>query len=289
MVQFTDQVLCVLEGQRDDGGPLTLVHTTFPDRVQQLFLNESLQTAFVRTTSTDVNVDGIDESVQVEIAVPLSTNEIIRQATVVVVLDYTLKSYAKLNMDVLTVFRHSSSVGGDMLYADGDLSFHQRSPLEITESMQQPYVNSPIVNMTNANTTQEILMQSLVSKYRERNYTANFHVPYPVWTPNGNSSEDIRVFRVLMNIRIDPVNVFYTPEWPEIIKYAWMQYYCIFIVVSTLAFALREYLFANKVCCTVVGFDAHASSHSHPLCSSIQLLSSVCVVDEPRMKLVKYE
>ncbi|ETL81175.1 hypothetical protein L917_18434 [Phytophthora nicotianae] len=265
VVKSTDQVLCVLEGESDGGTPLTLVHTTFPDRVQQLFSNASLQTAFVKTSNTDVDADGIPESVQVEIATPLSTNEIIRHATVVVVLDYTLKSYAKLNIDVLTVFRHSSSLAGDMLYADGDLSFHQRYPLEITDSMQQPYVDSPIVNMTSTNTTQELLLQSLISGYRERNYTANFYVPYPIWTPNANSSEDIRVFRVLMDIRIDPVNVLYTPEWPDIVKHAWIQYYCIFVVVSTLAFALREYLFISK------------------------LLPSVCVVDEPRMKPTKYE
>lgn len=45
----------------------------------------------VKTSSTDVNLDGIAESVHVEITTPLSTNETIRQATVVVVIDYTLK------------------------------------------------------------------------------------------------------------------------------------------------------------------------------------------------------
>ncbi|KAG6976209.1 hypothetical protein JG688_00001598 [Phytophthora aleatoria] len=208
VVAFKDEVLCILEGEQEGERPLTLVHSTFPERVQQLYSNESLQAAFVKTSSTDVNEDGIAESVRVEIATPLSTNEIIRQATVVVVLDYTLKSYAKLNMDVLTVFRHSSLFAGDTLYVDGDLDLHQRSALEITDSMQQPYIDSPIVNMTNANTTQELLVQSLISGYRERNYTANFHAPYPIWTPNSNSSEDIRVFRVLMDIRIDTVNVF---------------------------------------------------------------------------------
>ncbi|KAG2950003.1 hypothetical protein PC117_g4771 [Phytophthora cactorum] len=265
VVGFKDEVLCILEGEQEGGRPLTLVHSTFPERVQQLYSNESLQAAFVKTSSTDVNEDGIAESVRVEIATPLSTNEIIRQATVVVVLDYTLKSYAKLNMDVLTVFRHSSLFAGDTLYVDGDLDLHQRSALEITDSMQQPYIDSPIVNMTSANTTQELLVQSLISGYRERNYTANFHAPYPIWTPNSNSSEDIRVFRVLMDIRIDTANVLYTPEWPEMVKHAWIQYYCIFMVVSTLAFALREYLFTNK------------------------LLPSVCVVDEPRLKFAKYE
>ncbi|KAL3674608.1 hypothetical protein V7S43_000551 [Phytophthora oleae] len=222
VVTPTDQVLCLLEGTRNGSGqPLALVHTTFPEGVRKLYSNESLRNASVKAFSSDVNGDGIAESVHLEIAMQLSTNEVVRQATVVVVLDYTLKSYAKLNIDVLALYRHSSSFGGDMLYVDGDLDFLQRNPLEITDSMQRPYIDSPIVNMTN--TTQEMLLQSLVSGYRQRNYTTNFHAPYAIWTPNANSSEDIRVFRVLMNIRIDAVDVLYTPEWPEIVKYAWIQ------------------------------------------------------------------
>ncbi|KAG7378254.1 Peroxisome chaperone and import receptor [Phytophthora pseudosyringae] len=316
VVGVTDQVLCVLEGERDRQ-PLTLVHTTFPERVRQLYSNDSLRTASVKTSGTDVNMDGIAESVHLEIATPLSTNEIIRQATVAVVLDYTLKSYAKLNMDVLALYRHSSPFGGDMLHADGDLDLHQRSALDITDSMQHPYIASPIVNMTNTSTTQELLLQSLISGYRERNHTANFHAPYPIWTPNGNSSEDIRVFRVIMDIRVDAVNVLYTPEWPEIVKHAWIQvglqhcldtqrsltplsicepslrqYYCIFVVVSTLAIALREYLFTNKVRCRPSLAMTHCSLSLPVLCSHLarfpfkpQLLPSVCVVDEPRLKL----
>lgn len=51
MVGPTDQVLCILEGERDDGGDkqlLTLVHTTFPERIQQLYPNESVRTAHVQ-------------------------------------------------------------------------------------------------------------------------------------------------------------------------------------------------------------------------------------------------
>ncbi|KAE8906284.1 hypothetical protein PF005_g19964 [Phytophthora fragariae] len=265
-VGLTGQVLSILEGEWEDGGetqPLTLVHSTFPERIQQLYPNESIRTSVVQTTSTDVNQDGIAESLNVEIATPLSINETIRQATVVVVLDYTIKRYAKLNMDALVVFRYSSPFAGDALYVDGDLDFQQRSVLEVTDSVQYPYADSPIVNMSTADVTQELLVQAIVSGYRARNYTAAFHAPNPVWN---HLSQATTEFRVQLAIRIDPVNVLYTPQWPEILKQAWIQYYCLFMVVSTLTIALREYLFANK------------------------LLSSVCVVDEPRLKFAtKYQ
>ncbi|KAG1685746.1 hypothetical protein DVH05_007740 [Phytophthora capsici] len=162
VVTPTDQVFCLLEGTRNDSGqPLTLVHTTFPG-IQKLYANESLREASVKASTSDIN---IAESVHLEIAMPLSTNEIVRQATVVVVLDYSLKAYAKLNIDVLAFYRHSSPFGGDTLYVDGDLDFIQRNLLEITDSMQRPYIDTPIVNMTN--TTQEMLLQSLVSRHRQ--------------------------------------------------------------------------------------------------------------------------
>ncbi|KAE9032476.1 hypothetical protein PR003_g3731 [Phytophthora rubi] len=268
-VGLTGQVLSILEGEWEDGGetqPLTLVHSTFPEMIQQLYPNESIRTAVVQTSSTDVNQDGIAESLNVEIATPLSINETIRQATVVVVLDYTLKSYAKLNMDALVVFRYSSLFAGDALYVDGDLDFQQRSVLDVTNSVLYPYADSPIANMSTTDVTQELLVQAIVGGYRARNYTAAFHTPNPVWTSNTHSSQVPTEFKVHLDIRIDPVNVLYTPQWPEIVKQAWIQYYCLFMVVSTLTIALREYLFANK------------------------LLSSVCIIDEPRPKFAaKYE
>ncbi|KAL4154931.1 hypothetical protein PRNP1_007045 [Phytophthora ramorum] len=269
-VALTGHVLSILEGERDDGGevqPLTLVHTTFPKHVREMFSNESLRAAPVQTSSADTNFDGVADTLHVEVTTPLSTNESIRQATMIVVLDYTLKSYAKLNMDVLAMVRHSSPFAGGALYVDGDLHLNQRSPLEIIDSSTQyPYADSPIINMTTADTTQELLVQSLISGYRERNQSANFRSPYPVWTSNLNSANGTAQFRLLMNIRIDPSCIIYTPQWPEIVKHAWIQYYCIFMVVSTLAIALREYLFANK------------------------LLTSVCVVNEPQLKFAaKYQ
>ncbi|KAL7687298.1 putative transmembrane protein [Plasmopara halstedii] len=263
VIKSMNQVLCILEGERAKQ-PLTLVHTTFPEHIQRLFINESLQAARVKTSSIDDNSDGIAESIWIEIAMPLSVSDVIRQATVVVVLDYKLENYAKLNMDVMVVFSHSSLNTGDTLDIDGDLDLHQRNALKITDSIQQPYITSPIVNMTTTDTTQEQLVQSLYSEYRKRNYTAYLHVPFPVWKVASNTSEAERMFRVSMTIRNDKVNVVYTPEWPEIVKHAWIQYYCIFIFVSTLIFAIREYLFKHK------------------------LLSSVCIVDETRRGFNKY-
>ncbi|KAG6572851.1 uncharacterized protein IUM83_15522 [Phytophthora cinnamomi] len=268
-VGFTGQVLSILEGERYEGGeaqPLTLVHSTFPESIQQLYSNESIRTSAVQTSTTDVNKDGVAELIHIDIATPLSTNETIQQATIVLVLDYTLKNYAKLNMDALVVSRYSSPFAGGALYLDGDLDLHQRSAIEITDSVQHPYGNSPIANMTTTGITQELLVQALVTEYRARNYTTYFRTPNPVWTSNTNSSQTTTQFRTILDVRIDPVDVVYTPQWPEIVKHAWIQYYCLFVVVSTLTIALREYLFANK------------------------LLSSVCVVDEPRVKFAaKYQ
>ncbi|EGZ30038.1 hypothetical protein PHYSODRAFT_310116 [Phytophthora sojae] len=153
------------------------------------------------TTRTDLNQDGVADLVQADIITPLSTNETIRQATVIVLLNYTLK---------------------------------------------YPYADSPIANLTTNGISQELLVQSIISEYRARNYTAELHAPNPIWTSSTNSSQATTDFRVQLNIRIDPVNVVYAPEWPEIVKNVWIQYYCIFVVVSTLTIALREYLFTNK-------------------------------------------
>jgi hypothetical protein len=52
----------------------------------------------LKSSSTDVNGDGVAESIHVEVTTPLSTDETIRQATVMVVLNYSLKVHSLGNV-----------------------------------------------------------------------------------------------------------------------------------------------------------------------------------------------
>lgn len=53
------------------------------------------------------------------------------RATILVLLNYTLESYVKLNMDALAMYTHESAVPGESLFVDGDLTLEMRKPLVI--------------------------------------------------------------------------------------------------------------------------------------------------------------
>lgn len=69
-----------------------------------------------------------------DITVPLLANESVHRATVVVLLNYTLDSYIKMNMDALAMYTHDSAAPGEVLYVDGDMTLQMRRPLVVTKS-----------------------------------------------------------------------------------------------------------------------------------------------------------
>ncbi|RLN55524.1 hypothetical protein BBJ28_00002776 [Nothophytophthora sp. Chile5] len=110
-------------------------------------------------------MDGLAESLHVEIVTPLRLNETIRQATVLIVLNYTLQVRAIPSFS----------------YLENRLRSQLQFGVESTD-------------------------------------TANFYAPYPIWTSDVGQqalSTDLRQFQTQLNIRINPIDVIYRPQWPE--------------------------------------------------------------------------
>ncbi|RLN67758.1 hypothetical protein BBJ28_00015516 [Nothophytophthora sp. Chile5] len=119
----------------------------------------------------------------------------------------------------------------------------------------------------------ETIRQAATHSFRlavEITDTANFYTPYPIWTSDVSQqalSTDLRQFQTQLDIRINPVDVIYRPQWPEgfvvvitayaCILYREMQYYCIMVVVSALVAVLREFLFKSKVRIALCLFPGH--------------------------------
>jgi hypothetical protein len=76
----------------------------------------------------------------VDIAVPLLANESVHRATVIVLLNYTLESYIKLNMDALAMYTHESAVPGESLFVDGDMTLQMRRPLVVMKTYVAMFV-----------------------------------------------------------------------------------------------------------------------------------------------------
>ncbi|GAB9462735.1 hypothetical protein Gpo141_00000221 [Globisporangium polare] len=266
-VALTYQVLAILEGVTEDPDThtqehLTIVQTTLPSRIQHL-LQENTRASQFKSYEIDEDRDGLADSLHVDIATPLASTERIHQVTVVAILNYTLEGRVKLSMDAVAMHSQTSPLAGESLHVDGNLVLEQREPIHSKKSMQYPYAASPLFNMSKIQSVQDISIQKLVSQYRQRDCSVYFQSPLPVWTNDvGRFTIAIRPrqFRTSMVIRVPAADVLYYPSWSEVLKNAWIQYYCILVILSTLTSFLCDFLFKNKVLDTFCLIDGQRSS-----------------------------
>lgn len=156
------QCVCVLEGERVDAAtavrvPFVLVHTTLSPRINRLVGADSraalfkvavvcvgyqcyclrayvLMLSWEKHYARDTTGDKLSDSLHVDVDMPLLANETVHRVTTIVLLNYTLQSYAKLTMDALAMYTHDSAMPGRSLIVDGDLELHLRRPLVITDT-----------------------------------------------------------------------------------------------------------------------------------------------------------
>jgi Transmembrane protein 231 len=185
---------------------------------------------------------------------------------------------AKAKMDGLAVTSYTSNVPGTGFIADGDLQLQQRSTLPyVADGIYVPYLNSPLVSLDAATTLNQILPDTIISQYRERNFTTFMNVPYPLWepdyayvpssasipgspvAPNRGLSGTGRTFTTTMKVRIPPIPVLIRPPISQELKWGWIQYLSFLVLTVIVAWILRKVIFGYHVLETSIFVDAPRS------------------------------
>jgi transmembrane protein 231 len=213
IISATYDVITVLEGERilDDGSieALKLIHTTLPSRIQQLF-EEKTRAALIKSYTVDQNKDHFTDAIQLQVVAPLQNDEKILSVTTLVLLNVTLQDHVKMNMDAMAFHSFHSPVPGFSLFIDGDLQLKQRFPFQVKDSTQKPYAKSPLLNISNVHSIEDLSFQKIISKYRSRDHLLHFDAQYPVWRSDSLqrvASRGQRQFNLDLTIRIPSVEV----------------------------------------------------------------------------------
>ena len=257
LIQFKHKVAVVLEGFADgDGGgaarrPLSLFWSSVP--LMNDVFEANLRSPILRSWADDHNRDGTPDALHVFLRFPLNEGEHVHQVTSVATFDYQLRDRVKLQMEAMAVVQHGSAVPGAALAADGTLELAQRIPFSVRAGFQELYRGEDLLPASSSPpaSARDVVIPAIVQRYEQRNFTARFDVPYPLWSGSSGlpaAGVTQRSFALNMTFRVpSEQDIRYTPDTSELLKFAWIQYLAIFFVFYYLLQILDRHVFENQV------------------------------------------
>ena len=104
----------------------------------------------------------------------------------------------------------------------------------------------------------QVLFTTLLASYSARNETTYLEQTYPVWTA-GQGDE----FTLKASIHIPEAIVRYQPGVLETLRYGFLQFLAVYIIIAAIAGSVTHFIFENQVFETRVHDDSRPKSHIH--------------------------
>jgi hypothetical protein len=108
---------------------------------------------------------------------PIKPTEQILSFNAVFLNEVTLSTKGKYVFESASYVNYESASGIGNLYIDGDLMFRQTWPLSAIGGYKTPYVNAPLLPISDTISSEDAFISNIMSKANSRNLTMTF-VPH---------------------------------------------------------------------------------------------------------------
>jgi|Dee2metaT_26_FD_contig_51_1096667_length_1103_multi_3_in_0_out_0_1 transmembrane protein 231 len=264
-VAYEYKVLMLAEGVRSDvdhkstGQSFQLffsTNTSFNNLYQ-----DSVRIPVIRSNVHDANDDLKADRIDISVQMPLQDGEQIHQLTMMVFFDVRLRKRALLSMESVGYMQYASPMPGRAVHLATELQLHQRAPLHVTGGVQYPYnALLPSPQPWEVLDAKELLFPNLLRSYIERNLTMRFEKEYITWerapTAAQGQGPNNRNFTAYLSVQVPQAEVWYVPQWSEMLKFAWIQYYALYVIVAYLVQAICSFVYSNQIVPTYVVADS---------------------------------
>lgn len=233
-VLFKHELLVILE--TSDG---VLAWSTNPSF--NLLMEKFVRVPLVKSRENDDNYDGIKDDLELSIITPLQNTEHVHGVTVITTFDYRLHRHCKLVMEGAALVQHNSILPLAALHVIGDLTLQQRWPLPNTG---RHYIyNTSVFPLDNHPENWRI--NNIVTKYWQRNITTRMENQYIVH--HGGATNN---FEISMHIKYSEQLVTYIPGFWFVIKWAWIQYLAVLVIIIYFISLIKQWVFENQIVST---------------------------------------
>ncbi|XP_029951253.1 transmembrane protein 231-like [Salarias fasciatus] len=240
VVRFQYQILLVAATSTEGD---YLAWSTFPHLNNMLGPNLRIPTVSVR--EEDQNQDGKLDRLTFQLQLPLKPEEQLYSIQLLLTFSYQLFRMSTVVMQSLGYLQHSSPVPGARLWVSGDLRLQQRTPLP-HRGLYDVY-NVSVIDASSPFASSYDL-EKILRSYQERNLTTVLSCPMPVWTVGRAAGSP---FELNAEIRYPVEVISYRPGFWETIKFAWIQYVSILLVMLWVFERIQRFVFQNQVLPTV--------------------------------------
>ena len=213
-----------------------------------------LQNCFFSSSPTDLDEDGINDKLTLNYEI--SSENILTERGMIDIklmffLKYGLTKKVKLLMTPMVYINlplDLSNAKGKEIILNGDLELVQKSPIASTAVTNRVYYYEHPFKVDPFEASYFDLLYHY-NKYRDNNYTVKYN--YDKIEKMGNENKII----IKIEINIPKIQeVFYIESVFEALKYAWMQYFYIFLPIYIALYILFKFIIQNNI------FYSHSKS-----------------------------
>lgn len=191
----------------------------------------------VQSFSDDPNLDGRMDFFNMSVTLALNDNEDVYGVSALVFFHARLQDRVKLEMTSLAYIHRSSNLPGSSLQANGNLRFNQLYPLS-TRGSRTEYAGA-LLDSSTITSIEDTQFPDILSNYFERNETLSIHDETSYWMP-GRGEE----FQLKLRFRVPKSSIRYIPPPGEVLKFSWMQYVAVGVIIFFLADLVLYFAFA---------------------------------------------
>ncbi|OQR86224.1 hypothetical protein ACHHYP_10809 [Achlya hypogyna] len=231
-VDFLYQVLLVAEGTAVDSNGNVAGFSAFwsslPSSINQLAAG-TLRPGQIKSYSEDDNSDGVTDRLSLQLSMPIHVGEAIHKASLLVVLNTSLRTNAQLDMDAVALISHASPLPAISLYTVCDLELSVKSPLALTTEVQTPYASAAVLNVSNIIHANDLRLERFVLAQNRRENKAIVRQQQHVWIQDANGvAVANRVFVMNATINVPTADISYIPTFYQTLQTGWIQVSCTF-------------------------------------------------------------
>ena len=198
----------------------------------------------VTSSQTDNDDDGIND--KLNIRYEINNNDILnaglKDIKIIFFLKYRLSKIVKLIMTPMIYVDIPLSESGEKeIQLNGDIELVQKSPIASTTITSQIYNYENKVFEIDRNIQSPFDLLSYFNRYKNLNYTLKYNYEKIEKTAQGKL-----IINIQMNIP-KLQKVFYIQSVYEAIKYAWMQYFYIFLPIYIILYLIYKFIIESNI------------------------------------------
>lgn len=141
------------------------------------YFGDNLRVGLLQSKEFDDNQDNNNDRIEFGLQMPIKSTEQILSFNAVFLNEVKLSSKGKYVFESASYVNYESASGIGNLFIDGDLMLRQTWPLLAIGGFKTPYVNVPLLPISDTMSVEDAFISNIMSKANSRNLTMNF-VPH---------------------------------------------------------------------------------------------------------------